>query len=577
MDQGSGVMVKSPKKRKKKARLAPAQKAQLKLQSEHRSSIRQIFSGTGFRRVTGVSDKPFTFDGQTSDIDDLFIFENVIVVAEYTCTQSSEVGAHLKNKKLIFDKIIRNKLAFVRLLKTTFADIGTQLDTGYHASQIELRLVYCSRYRFDEHYQDNVPGPVYFDYPAVRYFQELVKAVKRSARFEFLDFLKVLPKSLGSGGTIQVSATSKEYQASLLPEAHSHFDDGYKIVTFYAHPDWLLKTAYVLRKDGWRDSLNLYQRMISRNKIESIRSYLRKQKRVFLNNIIVTLPSDVKPLDSNGDTVDTSSLTETVPVIIKLPDRPNTIGMIDGQHRVFAYHETHNDDTEIAKLRGQQNLLVTGIIYPDDVSKIEKEKFEARLFLEINSTQTSARPEIKQAIGLVLDPFSYESIATKVLNELARTGPLSGFIEEHFYEKNKLKTASIISYGLKPLVKTTGEDSVFAIWTHPRKQEVASGTDGAALEDYINFCVTTINSILGAIKANVKGKWTTDTKIPNRLISTTYVNSFLIVARLLILNNKPIDYAGLARALSGLDGFDFSAYRSSQYKRLADKIVEIYF
>jgi hypothetical protein len=96
-----------------------------------------------------------------------------------------------------------------------------------------------------------------------------------------------------------VGTGSTDYHGSILPEAHSNFDAGYKVVTFYADPDSLLKTAYVLRKDGWRDSLNLYQRMISKPKIESIRRYLKTQKRVFINNIIVTLPSDVKPLSEN--------------------------------------------------------------------------------------------------------------------------------------------------------------------------------------------------------------------------------------------------------------------------------------
>ena len=59
--------------------------------------------------------------------------------------------------------------------------------------------------------------------------------------------------------------------------------------------------------------------MISKKKIDSIRQYLKKQKRVFVNNIIVTLPPDVKPLSSNLQTIDASTLTDTAPVVIKLP------------------------------------------------------------------------------------------------------------------------------------------------------------------------------------------------------------------------------------------------------------------
>jgi hypothetical protein len=251
--------------------------------------------------------------------------------------------------------------------------------------------------------------------------------------------------------------------------------------------------------------------------------------------------------------------------------------LIDGQHRVFAYHETANDDLDIAKLRVQQNLLVTGIIYPKSVSSIDREKFEPRLFLEINSNQLSAKTPIKQAIGLVLDPFSTDSIATRVLSKLAKTGPLAGFVQQYFFDTDRLKTASIVSYGLKPLVKANGADSTFSIWVHPDKEDVAHGENGKALEDYISFCTSSINVVLGAIRQNLpKERWTTDTKIKDRVLTTTYVNSFLISFRLLIGKKKPLSQVSLSKVFSTLNSFNFSLYRSSQYKRMVEKIADKY-
>jgi hypothetical protein len=126
-------------------------------------------------------------------------------------------------------------------------------------------------------------------------------------------------------------------------------------------------------------------------------------------------------------------------VNIQIPNIPNSIGIIDGQHRVFAYHQTDPDDLEIKKLRVQQNLLVTGIIYPSNTHELDREKFEARLFLEINSNQTNAKTELKQAIGLVIDPFSNESIAARVLKGLSADGPLSHFMGQNFYDVGQLK------------------------------------------------------------------------------------------------------------------------------------------
>lgn len=318
--------------------------------------------------------------------------------------------------------------------------------------------------------------------------------------------------------------------------------------------------------------------MIEKKKITQIRQYLKKRKRVFINNIIVTLPHEVKPLSPSGATIDPAQLTDTAPIKIKLPDTPNSICVIDGQHRVFSYHETQEDDPQIADLRKQQNLLVTGIIYPEGISISERAKFEARLFLEINSTQTTAQSKLKQAIGVALEPFAAESIALKVMTKLSRNGPLAGTIELHFYETDKLKIASIVSYGLKPLVKTSGEDSLFCLWQNSGKSEVQSGKDFAGLELYVDFCVKSINELLVAIRKNVENsQWALGDKQEGKILSTTSINSFLIVLRLLIGAKHSVTANVLEKKFKGIENFDFSAFRSSQYRRMAEKLVQDYF
>jgi DGQHR domain-containing protein len=565
-------------KKAKKPPLSAAEKAFNKLKADHRSVIRSSLTRAGFHRVTGVSDREFIYENQKTDLDDIFVYENIVILAEYTCAKPSGVGDHVKAKKHIYDKILADTEAFMTFLAGRFPASAEQLASGYHVQQKVVKILYCSRYDFEAKYKLNVPAPVYMDYPAVRYFAAVSDAIRKSARFELLHFLGIDDALVGVNGKIDVAIPSKNYTGSLLPESHSHFDTGFKIVTFYADPEALLRTCYVLRKDGWRDSMNLYQRMISKPKIEAIRAYLKKQKRVFINNVIVTLPPEVKPLNEEMETVDTATLKKTEPVTIKLPDKPNTIGIIDGQHRVFAYHETAVDDSQIALLRVQQNLLVTGIIYPPQLSGIEREKFEARLFLEINSTQTNAKAHLKQAIGLVLEPFAAESIAARVLSQLAKSGPLQGVVEQYFFDTDKLKTSSIVSYGLKPLVKTSGTDSIFSIWSHAAREDVAEGRNDEALAEYVSFCVAMINRVLAAIRKNLSsGRWTTNPKAERRVLATTYVNSFLIILRLLIEADKSLADADLQNAFAGIDGFDFGKYHSSQYKRMAEEIVAIHF
>ncbi len=568
---------KSTKKRVQSKKLSATEKAVVKVKRLHTNAVRRILSGIGFRRVSDISDKQFTFDSQTTDIDDVYIMENIILLIEYTAAQASDVGAHLKNKKLIFDKINDNPTKFLEFLIDAFPSFMNQLPKCYHKSELIVKIVYCSRQEFDEHYRLNVPGPVYLNFPEVQYFTHVVGAINRSARFEFLKFMNIPSEKIGSAGIISIDERSSEFKGSILPESHSNFADGHKVVSFYGNAEVLLRTCYVMRKDGWRDSENLYQRMISKTKIERIRAYLKKEGRVFINNIIVTLPPDVQPLSESKKTIDTKSLNQTAPVIIKIPDRTNSIGIIDGQHRVFAYHETENDDSTIALLRGKQNLLVTGIIYPENLTDIEREKFEARIFLEINSNQTNAKAPLKQAIGMVLDPFSTDSIATKIISALAKQGPLAGFIQRYFWDADKLKTASIVNYGLKPLVKTAGVDSLFHLWTNPQKESLNTKPTDQILKQYIEFCVTNINIVMGAIKANIdKERWTANKKVKGHIVSTTYINAFLIVLRLLIQKNIQIDFNKLKKSFATIDDFEFSAFRSSQYGRMAQKIVEVH-
>ena len=540
---------------------------------------RSVFRLSGFQRFPKLSDKEFTFKGQKSDFDDIFLHENVLVCLEYTITQTSSISSHLKPKKIVYDKVQEDLSAFSSFLCDMDDDLKAAIENNYNHDEIIVRIVYCSLNAIESGLKSNVPNPIYLDYPELRYFKNLTDCIKKTAQHELFEFLRITPDELGVGGKIGVSSQATNYNGSLLPESNSNFPKGFKVVSFYVDPDALLRRAYVLRKDGWRDSHNLYQRMISKAKIESIRTYLKKNHRVFVNNIIATLPSDTKILDGDADTVDPASITKTQPVRVQIPDRGNSVGLIDGQHRTFSYFEAVKDDPEIAKLRAKQNLLVTGIVYPKTLKDAGKEKFEAKLFLEINSTQTNARSNLKQAIGLVLEPFSPESIATRVIGELDKSsGPLNGWIERYWFDKNKLKTTSIVSYGLRPLVKPSGNDSLFSLWNNPNKSLMVDEENTDLLDEYVSFCVLEINQLLIAVKIILDSKlWTTDKTISGRFLTTTNINALLICLRLLIENGKTYKTQTYQTKLSGFDKFKFKDYHSSQYNRMAEAIYAKFF
>lgn len=574
------MAMKSKKKMSKKKKYTPEEIAQRKVQQTHKKIVRSVFRNSGFRRFPKLADKEFTLDDLvTSDFDDIYLYENLLICLEYTTSRPGKVGDHLKKKKIVYDHVADRPDSLIKALRELDADFKDAINTSYNTDEIIIKNVYCSRYDFANKHKLIADNACYLDYPELRYFKSLTDSIKKSSLAELIDFLGVELNELGTEGNIITHTDSKTFQATVLPEANSNFDKGFKVVSFYIDPETLLKQAYVLRRQGWRDSESVYQRMISKAKIDQIRKHLKLKKRVFVNNIIATLDDETKLLDADKNIVEPKDIKKTTIVKLQLPNRLNTVGLIDGQHRTFSYYVSDPDDTDIALLRKRQNLLITGIIYPKGIKERDREAFEARLFLEINSTQTNAKSDLKQAINRIIDPFSDESIAATVVERLGSgSGPLGGQIVRHWFDTDKLKTTSVVSYGMKPLTKTSGKDTLFNLWPHTDKHKLKAKTDTNLLEEYVNYCHKTIDEYLIAIRHNLPSKqWTPDRKVEGRLLTTTVINSLLICLRMIIESGNTGDTAHYKSKFSGLGPKSFEGFHSSQYGKLAVKIFNEHF
>lgn len=573
---------KPPKKssKRKKAPLSAAERAQRRLQAAHKRDGRVAFIGTGFKRLNSVVDTAFTYEGTKSDFDDIFILENVLVLCEYTVLKESGISDHIKKKKVLYDKIMADTGAFLSFLRSSFPLAATSITSPiYQDHHYKVLIVYCSLNTVKGTLKAEVPSVIYFDYNKIQYFKSLVSTIKISARSELLAFLRVDYNDFGLRIVKPSASGPSPYKGSVLPDAQSGFPTGYKIVSFYADAEALLDHSYVLRKDGWRDGEMLYQRMVTRSKIESMRRYLTSEKRVFVNNIIATLPHDTILKDQNGNDVTSAKLAKAEAVEVQIPARYNCVGLVDGQHRVLSYYEGGSHEAEISPLRQLQNLLVTGIVYPQGLTDSEQIRFEAGLFLEINSNQAGAKPELKQSIALLLTPFDNGSIAREVVNRLNDiSSSVGGEFEKYFYDKGKIKIASIVSFGVKPLVKLSGSDSAYSVWADPDKSTLENASDDSARIRYVNFSAGLIDRVLGAIKSQVEpALWTRDRKVPGRLLTTTTINGAVALLRLLIENNHPLDFTYLSSKMKGLDGSMFNNYKSSQYNRLGRDLFSKFF
>ncbi|MDA3840220.1 MAG: DGQHR domain-containing protein [Patescibacteria group bacterium] len=587
------------KKTTKRKKLSPQEKAQRLEQRNQKKEIRTIMKNMGFNRLSYIDGKHFIYNERRSEMDDIFINENIILITEYTI---GDPGTHLLKKKIFYDKITEDKREFIDFMLNTeklksFKEYyDTNITGKYSKNQLQIQIVYCSKKSISSEHKNQLKNVVFFDYQIVQYFKSLTKAIKRSGIYEFLEFIGVPIEKLGDNIKNSSSRTPQTFKGNILPEEKSKFDEGYKIVSFYIDAESLLRRSYVLRQNGWKDIDNAghYQRMLESSKISSMRKYLYEKDRVFINNIITTISTDKiklydrdgKPLalKENGQFVNSDS-SEIAPAKIEIDDSCNIIGLIDGQHRTFAYHE--GDDIyeeKISNLRKEQNLLVTGILFPEDETQAKRLKFEANLFLEINSKQKNVPSYIQQEIELMVSPFSSIAIGKKILLRLNLSGPLCDLIEMYWFEKKKIKTASIVSYGLRPLVKIEDEkskDSLYTKWNNSDKQKLKLKdiSDSDLLNEYINFSVEKIRDILIAFNAKLSSEqWQTySPSNPKGLLTVSFINGILNVVRILVENNEISDTETYKSKLKGIEKFEFKKFKSSQYRKMGEEIYNQYF
>lgn len=585
------------KKKTQRAKLTPQQIDQRNQKKE----IRQVFSNLGFERLIGVDGKHFEYENRRSELDDIFIFENVVVIVEYTVGNPHE---HILKKSFIYERINKDHAQFLKFLYDgnvfdSFCQRWDEIKSKYSFKQIQLRILYCSKSEVSDEDRKLINGVSFFDYHVIQYFKSLSKVIKFSAKYEFFEFLNIDENYIGERLRKSVGGKSESYYGHILPEEYSSFKPGHKIISFYIDAGSLMKRAYVLRREGWnnKDSIGYYQRMLDIKKIASMRKYLSTKERVYINNIIATISEDHIRLYSDerktnelhlnnlGEFENNNEPSQIKPVYVEIEDMSKIIGIIDGQHRTFSYYEGNDVyEKEISRLRDMQNLLVTGILFPRNESVDERLKFEANLFLEINMTQSKVPSNLQQEIESILDPFSTISIGKRIINELNANGPLKKKMEQYTYDKGKIKTASIVSFGLKPLIKYEGancSDSIFQIWDNINKNNLKNQElpDYELLKEYVLFSSSKIKELLIALKINIGSDlWKPyDPKDKTGVLTVTFINGTLNLLRLLIEHGKVSSQEEYEMKLKGVENFNFRDYKSSQYRKMGEALYMRFF
>lgn len=565
------------KKKCTKKKLTAEQKAaQLKKRKvlAFRKKIRSSFTDAGFTYFSTL-DKHFPIGTRTVELDYLFLYENIIVICEDNTKQKKDID-HIRNKNESFAEIRNNKTAFLNWLSNTFPEKATMVKQ-YRPERYFLYYIYISQTELEitEDEKNRYSNLLFWDPETLSYFNRMAQCIQHSARYEIFRYLGLKNDEIGFSGSEGGKTTIKA--PIIYPQEATGLRNGVRVVSFMMSAEKLLRTSYVLRKDSWEESMFLYQRLIEKDKVKSIRAFLAQKGEAFYNNIIVALPDNVTFEDDAGTPILVENIGDFQHCKLVLPDEMNSFCIIDGQHRIFAHYEapaTEKYELQIAPLRRQLHLLVTGLIFPTEMKEPERKQIQSQIFLDINDNTKKVAPNVLTHIEMVKDPFSDIGLARRVIERLNKKRVFLNRFELSALDESKIKVASIIKFALRYLVTVTpaeGKTSLYAYWQG--NKEAFQQKDEASLNDYIEFCANSIDLYFSAIRDAFKSSWNDPA---SKMLSVISINGFIIAFNRQLNKYGVSDYPFYSSCLRKLS-IDFSKngfpYTSSQYRKFSGRIL----
>lgn len=569
-------MKKGKNKKTRNSRVPTPEQLEKRAKSAFKKKIVTTFQSSGFTYIP-TNDNEMYIDCRTVEVDALFIYENIWLICEDTTTKPSNIRDHIRTKNEAFGIIKKNIDFFIDELVKLFPDKETQLKK-YDSQRIKAFGLYFTKEEIelsDDDYR-RFSELIFVQPKTLNYFQWISQCIRHSARNEVFRFLGIKNTDIGP---ISSATSSAEIIAPIIyPKSFTGLKNNVRIVSFMMSAEDLLNTCYVMRKDNWSDSIWLYQRLIDKTKIQKIRSFLETKGEAFYNNIIVGLPDGVRFRDEKGDykSIDQIGYLEGDCRLV-FPKEMNSICVIDGQHRIFAHYESGVDSRQeqtISALRKELHLLVTGLVFPKEMSEEERVRLQSEIFVDINSNAKLVPQNVLLQIKRIQNPIADESIAQFVIEKLNKQGVFQNLLQISTLDEGKIKTASIVRFALRYLVSINpadGRQSLFTYWTGNKDDLLAM--KNSAIEEYVKYCDQTLRNYFGAIKKNLRTQWDDPS---SKLLSVISINGFIIAFTRQLAINGVRDFAFYDSIFNGWncdfskDGFE---YTSSQYRKFSTKIL----
>lgn len=566
--------MKNTKKKKQSKKLTEEQIIKRK-DTKFRGDIKRVFTTAGFEYIKTIY-KETKIGNRTVEFDAIYFYENILLICEDTGSKKTDKD-HIRNKKEAFDEVESHKKEFFNWLITEFPDHKISLEK-YNEEEYKIFNLYFSQTELNLTSDEiEMYSTIKFvDYKALNYFLRMGQCIKCSSKYEIFRFLGINKNCIGLSTS---ESSRRSLKAPIIyPKRSTGLTNDVRVVSFMMSAESLLSTCYVLRKDNWEDSIWLYQRLIDKDKIKKIRTFLANKGEAFYNNIIVALPDNITFRDDRGNTISINKIGDYEKCELEIPDEMNSIGIIDGQHRIFAHYEGNETDKlekEIAPLRNQLHLLVTGLIFPETMSEAKRTQIQSEIFLDINSNSKPVQADVLLHIEMLKNPFSDIGLARQVIEKLNKKHPFLNMFEMSSLDGTKIKIASIVKFALRYLVTTKPVENKVSFYTYWNGDKTAfEKEDKKALKDYLEFCVNNLSTYFCAIKKNFSNDWGNE---ESKLLSVISINGFIIAYNRQLKTNKIKDFAFFDQIFKKLK-MDFSKdnfiYTSSQYRKMSDQIIK---
>lgn len=558
------------------SKLSPEERKQKREQAALHRKIIAIFKTMGFE-YRKTDHRHFNLGGRDMEIDAIFVHENVVILCEDTISTDTD---HLRTKNDTMQRIMANKRGFFCTMDEIVDDFS-QLHDHFEISRIKLFYIHAcgTKEDYSKEEMEEFPDIKLWGRMNIDYFKWLSECIHKSARFELFRYLGLAKHDIGA---VRATADLAAAQAPIIyPQNFVGPIQGCRVVTFMLSAKELIEMSYVLRKEGWAKKSGLYQRLLDKQKMGKIREYIVRNKSSFFNNIIVALPSDAVILDSRSQThslFDLDSQQESFR--LSLPYNYNSICLIDGQHRVYAYHEGGCHEDAVEPLRRDRHLLVTGVMFPPDMEDGERVKLQSQIFYDINKNAKPISADLMIYIQKLQNPLAAISIAQDVLDSMNEHGVLKDQFQKSTLNSKGIKTASIIKFALQYVVaieNETNRESLIYYWNGDK--EALKRNNIAARDEYVSFCAEWLNKYFSGVKYAWSAYWNLDNH-------TTLLPSVVTINGCLIAYRHQLKIHGLqepgffknefAKWTRGFSKETFE-YRSSQYNRFAKDLLKTVF